>query len=470
MKVGKIDFSIKNTSFYIFGVLTIGFGINLMLLSELGAGAWDTPSANGQAFFNLVVGWEWVSFGMLSVLINSIILLMIILYRKDLKYLIILIPIFIMGSVVDLWEYILFRNLIVDSMLIRVLFYTIGGLLLPLGLALVVKSKFPAFVFEELTFMFQELTKLSFQMVRIGIELIGMTLGTVFAVITFIYADNPDVVMFGQVGIGTIVLSVLIGPLIQFYMFLLNVPEKKYTFKEKLATIKQKTVSEVKNFIKLVYRERYRLTKYILGMLFIAIGVSFMLKSNIGNSSWDTLHYSLEHLLHISFGTATIIVALTFTILVIWLNKSFKYLLMAIPIFVVGPLIDMTNLIISSEVIPELIPLKILYFIIGISLLPLGGACLLISTYPAGVFDEFNLAIVRKLKLKSLVPTRVIMELTAVLAAAILGYFAGFEYQDLTYGKIGLGTLIFATTVGIYLKTYLKLFERIGLNENQQIN
>ena len=76
-----------------------------------------------------------------------------------------------------------------------------------------------------------------------------------------------------------------------------------------------------------------------------------------------------------------------------------------------------------------------------------------------------------KLKLRSLVPTRVIMELTAVLTAIFLGYLAGFTYNnDFTYGKFGIGTLIFALTVGLYLKIYLKLFERIGLNENQQTN
>ncbi len=213
-----------------------------------------------------------------------------------------------------------------------------------------------------------------------------------------------------------------------------------------------------------------RLIKYGVGMFFIAFGVSFMLKSDIGNSSWDTLHYSLEHLLNISFGTATIIVAMSFTVLVILLNKNLKYIFMAIPIAIVGPLIDLMNQIFSSNVIPEHFYLQIIYFIIGITALPLGGAFLLISTYPAGVFDEFNLVIVRKLKLKSLVPTRVIMELTAVVLAAVLGYLAGFEYSDFTFGKIGIGTIIFAITVGIYLKLYLKLFERIGLNENQQTN
>ena len=206
-----------------------------------------------------------------------------------------------------------------------------------------------------------------------------------------------------------------------------------------------------------------RILKYIVGMILIALGVTFMLKSSIGNSSWDTLHYSLEHLFNISFGTATIIVATIFMIMTVVLNKSLKYVLMWIPVLIVGPLIDLFILVFDAGTVAELLYMKILYFIIGLSVLPLGGAFLLISNYPAGVFDEFNLAVVRKFKFKSLVPTRVIMELTAVLIAYVLGRIAGIGF-----GKIGIGTLIFAISVGIYLKVYLKLLERIGLYENQQ--
>ena len=209
-----------------------------------------------------------------------------------------------------------------------------------------------------------------------------------------------------------------------------------------------------------------RILKYVGGMLSISIGVVFMLRSDFGNSSWDTLHFSLHALTGMTIGMATIVVALTFTAMVIILNKNFKYLLMGIPIFIVGPMIDFFNLIVFDWLQPTDWFVQIPLYIVGLCLLPLGGSLLIISTYPAGVFDEFNLAVKRILKMKSLVPIRVIMELTAVLTAFILGRMAGLE----DFGKIGYGTLIFSLTVGTFLKTYLTLFERIGLSENQQIN
>ena len=85
---------------------------------------------------------------------------------------------------------------------------------------------------------------------------------------------------------------------------------------------------------------------YIGGCIFIALGVVMMLRSDLGISSWDTLHYSLHRLTGITVGTATILVAVLFTLFVTVLNKHFRYFLMAIPIILVGTMIDLFNLIV----------------------------------------------------------------------------------------------------------------------------
>jgi uncharacterized membrane protein YczE len=194
---------------------------------------------------------------------------------------------------------------------------------------------------------------------------------------------------------------------------------------------------------------------YIFGMIFIALGVVLMLRSNLGSSSWDSLHYALSNVLPITIGNATILVAALFTVAIIILNKSFKYLYMFIPIFIVGYLIDAIDLVLLKEFTVTHIVTRTLTFIAGISILPLGGALLIYSTYPAGVFDEFMLVMMRVFKTNKMVTIRVIMELTAVLTAFTIGLLGGFGL-----GKIYFGTLIFSFTVGMYVKTYLKLFER----------
>jgi len=67
-----------------------------------------------------------------------------------------------------------------------------------------------------------------------------------------------------------------------------------------------------------------RVSLYILGFFAISFGVVFCLRSGIGLSTWDTLHYALHKLTNITIGTATIIVAGIFTVAVVIMNKKLK--------------------------------------------------------------------------------------------------------------------------------------------------
>ena len=167
--------------------------------------------------------------------------------------------------------------------------------------------------------------------------------------------------------------------------------------------------------VKAMRKNVYNVIKYTLGCINIALGVVFMLKSEVGLSSWDTLHFSLHKLTGITMGTATIVVAAVFTVIVIVMNRHFKYIFMAIPIFVVGGLIDLFNLHVFSELNPEMMIYKIILFTLGIVLLPLGGALLIASSYPAGVFDEFMLVVMKKFNTSKLFQVRVIIEICLVM-------------------------------------------------------
>jgi len=202
---------------------------------------------------------------------------------------------------------------------------------------------------------------------------------------------------------------------------------------------------------------------YLFGMVAISFGVVMMLRSNLGLSTWDTLHDSLHNAFGITMGTATIVIATMFTIAVVLLNKHWKYVLMGIPIFIVGILIDVINLHLLVDFSTNTMFQQIASYAIGLIILPLGGSLLIISTFPAGVFDEFNLAVMKVLKTNKLILIRVIMELTAVTVALLINLLSGNGI-----GAMNIGTLIFAVSVGYILKQFLLLFERIGLYENKQ--
>lgn len=434
MKERKIEFTFRNVIFYLSGFFFIGLGVNLLLRAELGAGAWDAVNYNFQAIFpNLTLG-------MCSFIFSAIVWSLVLLYRRKTKYLLMIIPLTLVSLSIDLWDIVILSDIMPGGIIEQFIWAILGAVTLPFSLALVISSEFPAFVFDEFMIMLKNIFKTKgVAGVRIGIEIFAVILAIVFWFIADVEIDPAELsgadIGLGSVSYFTFIFAIIIGPLIQMFLKLLSKAENEFVKKHSINSL-----------------------LYLLGMIVIAFGVVMMLKSTRGLSSWDTLHWSLHKLTGITVGWATIVVALTFTAFVTIANKNWKYLLMTIPIFSVGALIDYFNLDLLETFSPSNIFFQWGIYLVGLVLLPLGGALLITSTYPAGVFDEFMLTIMRLLKSSKLLLIRVIMESTAVIVAVVLSIIAGEGI-----GMLNLGTLIFTVSVGFMLKSYLEIFEKLGL-------
>ena len=199
---------IKRISIYLLGIFVVGFGVNILIRSNLGAGAWDAVNDNFRA-------WTGITLGTASFSINVLILTFIMLYRKNIKYFITILPIFGSALAMDIWDIFLFATWEPNIMIIRVIAFISGLFILPFGLSLIIITKFPAMVFDELTFILMELFHVkSFMKVRWGIEVFAMILASVFGFLASI--------AFGSVNIGTLIISLTIGPLIQWYSKIMN--------------------------------------------------------------------------------------------------------------------------------------------------------------------------------------------------------------------------------------------------------
>jgi uncharacterized membrane protein YczE len=228
MNLNKINMLI-----YISGFLLVGLGINLMDKSNLGLGAWDTVTFNIHAYLTQIVGFDKDTFlvGYVSAVISFSIMLAVLLYRKNIRFLFMLIPVLLMANVINFWYYIIFDSFELSLFIIRLLFFVFGVLIIPLGLSMVVKSTFPAFVFDEWTFMMSEILHIkSFAKTRLIIEITGVTIGAIFGYLTYFDNSIPLLEMttpLGSVSIGTIIVAFLFGPIMQFYLKLLNVSKKE---------------------------------------------------------------------------------------------------------------------------------------------------------------------------------------------------------------------------------------------------
>jgi len=193
---------------YLFGVFVLGFGINILFRSTLGVGAWDTVSYN----FSKLIGSTW---GLAAFIVNVTVLLFVLFYKRDIKYAVILIPIISLSFVIDLWDILILGNLTIEAVWLQYLSYVGGAVLLSLGLALIIVSRFPAMVYDELTVILMKVLKVKrFFTMRIMIELFAILLATSIGFLATIG--------FGAVNVGSFILAIAIGPIISMHIKWLN--------------------------------------------------------------------------------------------------------------------------------------------------------------------------------------------------------------------------------------------------------
>jgi len=212
MKISKSH--IIRAFIYFLGIIITGLGINVLLRSQLGAGAWDTVIYNLRSFFTNVLNIN-ATLGTVSFIIYVIILLIVIIYNKKLKYLFVFIPIFGISLAIDFWDLIVFGSYYPSEIWLRLIFYVLGIFILTLGLASIIFTKYPAMVFDELTILLMKVLKSkSFFKTRIIIELFAIVMATIFGFLSGI--------SFGAVNFGSFVLALIIGPLIEFQLRMLT--------------------------------------------------------------------------------------------------------------------------------------------------------------------------------------------------------------------------------------------------------
>ena len=205
----KIEFNVKNISFYFLGFFILGLGVILMLRADLGAGPWDTVTANLEAFIDKVL--FDVTLGMVSATIAVILMVTVLFYTRNYYLLGMVVPIFLVAISLDFWNIVGLGNFAPTGFLFRLGVSILGGILIPLGLSFIIASNFPAFVFDELTIMLMDLTKIkSVTIIRVGIEALGIALGTLFGFLAGI--------RFGAVGVASIVVVLILPPLLEFFL------------------------------------------------------------------------------------------------------------------------------------------------------------------------------------------------------------------------------------------------------------
>jgi len=181
--------------FYIVGLTFLSFGISTMILANLGAGAWDAMYVGLSNITGLSVGTWILLVGILLILVNSLLL-------KKIPEFLAVITIFIIGALIDFWLLIAFPGFSLTDMGLRILMFVGSILIIAVGITFYLQSSFARNPMDTLMMAIQ---------IRTGKSLAFSK--TVMEVTVLIIA----LIIGGPIGIGTIIVTFSIGPLIQLF-------------------------------------------------------------------------------------------------------------------------------------------------------------------------------------------------------------------------------------------------------------
>ena len=181
--------------FYLVGLFFMGLGVTFTIKANLGAGAWDALNVGLSKVVGLTVGsWVFV-IGVILMFVNAFI-------TKGKPKFLAIITILLIGFFVDFWMLVVFKNMYLNGLFLQVISLLLGIFFIALGVAMYLQTKFPANPIDQLMISLHERFSLNF--------MVAKTIGEVVALILAIMFHGP-------IGIGTIIITFLIGPIIQMF-------------------------------------------------------------------------------------------------------------------------------------------------------------------------------------------------------------------------------------------------------------
>jgi uncharacterized membrane protein YczE len=193
---------------------------------------------------------------------------------------------------------------------------------------------------------------------------------------------------------------------------------------------------------------------YVVGLMFITMGVALSFRHGFGASSADNLSYIVSKVLSITLGTAAFIVNSSIIVMLLIYFRNWKFLFLFVQVFIFSPFIDFWDLWVFANLNPVGWE-RIIVFAASLLTLPFGCALLIKSTYPAGVYDElmFFTAHITKFKLTV---SRMFNELLLVVLSVIISLSTGNGF-----GSVSLGTFGYVFSIGYLIKFYLTTGEML---------
>ena len=166
---------------------------------------------------------------------------------------------------------------------------------------------------------------------------------------------------------------------------------------------------------------------FIIGLMFFGFGISFGIKSGYGNNPMGVFVTGIAGHTLLSVGTCNMLLGLLETLIGYILDKKNVTIATLIVVFCGSYSIDLGNFLIPNS---SLLPIKVLYMIIGIIFYCLGFSIQQYAGCGLSNYDCFIFGIGKLFKSKDYAKIRLVCDLSFIIGGYLLG------------GVVGIGTLI----------------------------
>jgi uncharacterized membrane protein YczE len=184
----------RRLTIYITGLAITALGIALIVRSIVGAGPWDSVAVGLKLHFGLTIG-------MWSIISQVFLILFTAVIEKARVRIESVLVIVVRSWFLDLWYYIALANLDAsNSLALQWVIFALGVLTIGVGISIYMEAKFPSSPIDGLMIALSERFNLSISTSRLFIEASGLIIGYLFG---------------GPVGVGTIIVALTLGRIIQ---------------------------------------------------------------------------------------------------------------------------------------------------------------------------------------------------------------------------------------------------------------
>ena len=168
----------------------------------------------------------------------------------------------------------------------------------------------------------------------------------------------------------------------------------------------------------------------MLGLVFFGMGIGLMVRADLGLAPWDVLHQGVSERAGISIGVVTILTGIV--VLLLWIPiRERPGLGTVLNVLVIGIVVDVTLAVVDA---PEAMWQRVGLLIVGVFVFGPGSGWYIGAGLGPGPRDGLMTGLARRGHSLRVVRTGI------ELSVLVLGFLLG--------GSVGVGTVVFALTVG----------------------